>query len=178
MPKNLIKAALVGGLIAFAWGFISWVALPFHMDNIKSFKSDIQVAEVLMHNTNSPGIYAMPSMEKKDSSVNVIGTMPFAFVSFRPKGYEESPRMMVISLVMNIFVAFMIGFLLSRAKGLEYSCRVKFVTMIGLIAAVLSYVPEMNWWGFDLQYCLLGMADAVIAWLLAGFAMAKMIEAK
>ncbi len=45
---NLIKGALVGGVIAFAWGWVSWMVLPWHMQTFHKFK-DADLRDVILY---------------------------------------------------------------------------------------------------------------------------------
>lgn len=58
--KNLFKASMIGGLIAFIWSLASWTLLPWHTDAFETFKDEKAVAAVLEQNAPRRGIYIIP----------------------------------------------------------------------------------------------------------------------
>ncbi len=40
MLKSLVLGAILGGLTAFIWSFISWSVLPWHEKQLRSFQND------------------------------------------------------------------------------------------------------------------------------------------
>jgi hypothetical protein len=63
-----------------------------------------------------------------------------------------------------------------QTKGLSYSRKVVFITLLGgVLVSILGIFPAYLWKGFPAQYVLCMMADTIVAWLLAGLAMAKIV---
>ncbi|MDA0772013.1 MAG: hypothetical protein O3C63_03625 [Cyanobacteria bacterium] len=168
----IYKTAMLTGLAVFAWGMISWMALPWHSMTIKSFKNEQAVQLSLLQNIDSkePAIYSLPSMENHEA------TGPFAFIALNPMGLKMSPVMMLKGLATQILIAFLITWLLMQTTGLNYWGKVRFVTVIGLVTAIVASVPNMNWWGFGLDYSLVMLVDQVIAWFLGGSVVAKLTD--
>ncbi|MEQ1919893.1 MAG: hypothetical protein ABL955_11895, partial [Elusimicrobiota bacterium] len=72
------KGAVVGGLIAFAWSAVSWMALPFHDMTISRFADPASVVNVLSANAPHSGIYVLAN----DPKGQTAPTDPFLFVSY------------------------------------------------------------------------------------------------
>lgn len=61
MSKTYWKCALIGGLIVFIWGIVSWMLLPWHMMTTHKFINEEQVAMAIKANAPEDGIYFLPS---------------------------------------------------------------------------------------------------------------------
>jgi len=183
-------AGVLGGLVVYIWGSISWVALPWHNVTLNKFSNEAEVAEVIINNANKDGIYILPNPHNYDASLSAeaikqieqqgIDKMkqgPFVFTSIKLNGSDPmSPTPYIAMLLSEIIAAIIIGLLLSLTRGLSYLKRVGFVTSIGVVAALLGYIPNIIWWGFDVMYTLVFVADLTIGWFLGGLVIARFIN--
>ena len=189
MFKVLI-AAILGGIIFFAWNSVSWMVLPWHQQTINHFDNDQAVMEALSANANAEkggGIYLLPKMEHKaknsnsdempaESADSQVSQEPFAFISYKPQGSGRSMEdSMKFALINSILVSILIVILLSGTSDLGYMARVFYVVMISFVGALLGHVPNWIWWGFDGGYTLVMVADTLIGWFLAGLIIAAFI---
>ncbi|MBT6842437.1 MAG: hypothetical protein HOA17_01400 [Candidatus Melainabacteria bacterium] len=173
--KCIYRTAMLTGLAVFVWGMISWMVLPWHNMTVKSFTNEQTVQLSLLQNIDSkePAIYSLPAMS---SEKNKEQTGPYAFIALSPMGLKFSPMMMLKGLATQILLALLIVGLLMKTSGLNYWGKVKFVTVIGLVTAIVASVPNMNWWGFGLEYSLVMIVDQVIAWFIGGLVLAKLTD--
>ena len=186
MSKSLLKASLLGGLVVFVWGMLSWMALPFHKHCFHQFSDESRVAAVIKENAPEKGTYILPytfdydentSKEKARNTVDIMDNGPFVFASVLPYGMGRSMAApLVTSLIIQIVGAFLIAWLLSQTKGLKFWQKVRFVTVYGLAVGILGLLPAWNWLGFSGTYVLVNMADLIISWWLAGLVIAKMLK--
>ncbi len=188
MLKVLI-AAILGGVIFFAWNSVSWMVLPWHQQTINHFDNDQAIMEVLSANANAEkgGIYLLPKMEHKtkasavdemlaESADSQVSQEPFAFISYKPQGSGRSMEdSMKFALINSILASIFIVILLSGTSDLSYMARVFYVVMIGFVGALLGHVPNWIWWGFDGGYTLVMVADTLVGWFLAGLIIAAFI---
>jgi hypothetical protein len=180
--KTLVKGALSGGLIAFMWVNISWMVLPWHGKTISTLDNDVQVSESLKNNVFTSGLYILPWTENKSEEAMAeihqkmeIG--PFAYMVVHPNGLKVNmTQMMLLGLLFNIFVAFILTYLLTKTKGLSYLQKVGFVKMTALAGALVIVVPNLIWWHFPLGYSLLTIIDVGFAWGFAGLAIGKIVK--
>lgn len=186
MSKSLLKSALVGGLIVFVWGMISWMALPMHKHCFHSFKNESKVASVIRENAPEKGIYILPntygynensSQSEMNKAIEMMDKGPFMFASVVPNGLGNSmDGPLVFSFVIQVVGAFIISWMLSRTKGLAFWDKVKFVTLFGLGVGVLGLLPSWNWLGFPGLYVAVHLLDLIVGWFLAGMAIAKLLK--
>ena len=66
--KNLIICSLVAALVAWVWGMISWMALPWHSLDFREFSNDASVTEVLRAEQQGSGLYLIPNMDEQSPS--------------------------------------------------------------------------------------------------------------
>ena len=188
MFKVLI-AAILGGVIFFAWNSISWMVLPWHQQTVKHFDNEKIVAEALTSTVEESGIYLLPRMDQNPSpsdageiKTNIENANQhmqegtFAFISLKPAGMERTMEdSMMFALINSIIVSILVVILLSCTSDLGYMARVFFIVMVGLVAALLGHVPNWIWWGFDTNYTIVMIADILIGWFLAGLIIAAFV---
>jgi len=185
MGRGLILAGIVGGIIAFAWGLFSWMVMPWHKLTVEKFKNDDIVAQVIKENAPTNGVYILPNlyhygnmpMSQKQIEVEdrLVTEGPFVFAAVSLQGRDvHSFSPFLGSIVIQIIGALFTAWLLLHSRAFKYARRVLFVTVVGMLVGFLSYMPAWNWWGLPSAYSIIGIVDLVIAWFLAGLAMAKL----
>ncbi|MBI1870630.1 MAG: hypothetical protein HYS07_05470 [Chlamydiae bacterium] len=188
--KKLIGGVL-GGVVLFIWGMISWMVLPWHNSTMASFTNEAAVETALMANAPQQGIYVLPGCNHIDTSLSAeekkalqkknyekMEKGPFAFVVMNPQGTGTMARSMGRGLAIQILAALLMSCLVFRVGAERFSCRVGLVVMVALIAGIVCELPSWNWWGFPLPYTLVSMADLLIGWFLAGLVIAKVVNPK
>jgi hypothetical protein len=169
---KILKAGVVGGLIVWVWYALSWMALPWHQTTIEHFKDETAVAKVITENAPISGIYLMPTVHNAETAKN-----PMVFASVYLPGMPVSMAQAIgVSVVKDIIVALLVAWMLMQAAYTGYIGRVLFVVVFALAAAISSQVAFWNWWKFDMNFVLVGMADLVISWFCAGLVMAKICK--
>jgi len=71
MVKKLLLGTVLGGLIVFAWGAISWMVLPWHAATLQAFTNEAAVSKVIQANAPQPGVYFLPNPHRQ-----AIETLP------------------------------------------------------------------------------------------------------
>lgn len=177
-----IKAGLVGGIILFIWGYVSWMVLPWHMATLHGFTVEKAVSQSIKSNAPTSGIYLLPIMHHQESNATAAAPEepnqePIVFASVNLQGMHPSMAgHIVISFFTQFVAACLVAWLLLRAYGSSYLGRLCFVVIFALAAGTVTHVPYWNWFGFDLQYTLIEFADLLIGWFLAGLVMAKLCK--
>ena len=187
MGNRVLRCGFIGGVIVFVWLLISWMFLPWHYQSLKKFKDENRVYNVIRDNAPTSGIYILPNMyvyregisqndlnREMGSQTQMMSKGPVVFASVAVEGVT-GPRYLpfVIALIIQIVGACIIAWMLFQTKFSSVEQKVTFVTLIGLLIGILGYLPDWNWWRFSLGYTVGCMADLLIGWCLAGFAMVK-----
>lgn len=174
---RVLVGAILGSIILFVWSAISWMALPWHMQTMHSFKNDTAIVEVIKANADKSGVYFLPApSSQQQNSMNTEMKGPFVLAAVQ---FENMPAMthpLGIQFIMELVTAFLACCLLAKTKGLGYFGRFGFIFKFSLAIAIMSYVPYWNWFGFSTDYTLVGMADIIISWFLAGIIMAAIVK--
>ena len=167
--KNNLIAILLSAVVLFAWGFISWTLLPWHMTVAHKFTSESSVAQALKENAPAAGIYYLPFSEEGYKPGE-----PAAFVSVAPDGFDMNMgKKMGIGILGEMVGALLVFLLLQKTANLSYWERVRFVALVGVAIAFVSHFLYWNWFEFSNSYLLVTILDSLIAWTLAGLVMAK-----
>lgn len=165
---QIIKSSLLGGLIVFLWGMISWMVLPLHRANIQSFSIEPAVQQILDANAPQSGVYVLPSEHKK------MTQGPFAFVVYSKEGKAPMPLAMVRSFLIETAAAALIVFLILQTNIRPYWRRVSFVVYVALAGGIMCHLCNWNWMAFPTSYVALQFLDLMVGWFLAGLLIAKL----
>lgn len=189
--KTLMKSGIVGGLIVFLWGALSWVALPFHAKTLNHFQDETAVQATLATNTLGAGIYILPHPEPENARLpdalarqnarvrqRQSESGPFALVVFQPHGTGPVLFLMARGLALKILAAILMTWLLLQVGLVSYRRRVFFVMVTAMLGSILVNLDQWNWWAFPDDYVFLQMLDLLIGWFLAGLVMAKIVPSK
>ena len=169
--KNFV-AALVAGLLMFIWGFVAWVVLPMHKVDVYQFADENAVIEVMQANSSQSGMYFIPgdeadlAMGKPSASVNLLKT-----------GHHAGQgQMMLQGVIGSVIMAYLMIMLLSKTSGLGFVQKVGFVTLGGVLLGLSGSFMYWNWFSYPSGYSLMILIDSIIAWAIAGVAIAKLSD--
>lgn len=186
----MVKCAVLGGLVVFLWGVVSWMILPWHQMTMKKFDNESRVADVIQDNTSMSGVYMLPNcfaqdkgmskedMEKSKTKIKeMMERGPVVYAIIKKEGM--SPNMagnFITALIVNIVAAFFVTWLLMMTKAMAYMKQVYFVAVVALTAGLMIYLPDWVWMGMPLGCVVVHLLDLIIAWFLAGLVIAKMAK--
>lgn len=164
--RRIVTGTLLGGVITFCWGAFSWMVLPWHQATLRNFTNEHWVASALRDNAPKSGVYYL---EQEPTT--------FAAVRREPVN-PTSWRFFLKGFFVELAGAFLLTLLLLTLPELGYLRRVRVAALVGMTAAVTTHLASWNWWGFSIEFTLVSMADQVIAWSLAGLAIAAVTGRK
>ena len=177
MIRRLLAGAIAGGLVAFAWGAVSWMVLPWHRTTLRSFTNELFVAKTVLQNAPQPGVYLLLPSRWEDSARERQG-VPKGLMFFGAVR-RESPKMFFYylrGLGVEMLGALLISWFLLTLPLLDYWARVRVALFMGLGAGFLARLSDWNWWGFSTRFTLFSMLDLVITWTLAGLVIARLVK--
>jgi hypothetical protein len=186
MGKSLLMGGLLGGIVVFAWSFISWTVLPWHTSQMLAFTNEAEVASVLSKNMTTAGIYYMPASPKNYASLSAeerkaadarmeekLKAGPTMFGVVLPNEIMNMPKMMGVSLLFDILAALLITMLVMKTGDMTYAGRVSFIVTAALAVGIIAFVPFWIWFCYPTGWTLVMIADTLVGWLLAGLVIAK-----
>lgn len=186
--KKVIIAGLVGGLVIFVWQFISYTVLPWHMMVIHNIPAGEQVSQVLKNNSLPSGVYHHPGFDEgaasEEEAMNAFAERykqgaNINFMVYAAGGKDPNdPMQFVISYLLNALASLIAAYVLwkSGASLSGYLPRVLLVTALALFSVLFHTLMNWNWWGFPGDFTLVEAADTLVAWFLAGLAIAGLVK--
>jgi len=174
MWKSIIRCGVIGGIVVYLWLTLEWAILPTHTRQLNRFTEQTEVETAMTKYAPRDGIYVITPCHEKEPAAK---QGPFIFVNIKRDAQCTSMvRPMVIGILMQMVAAAFITYLLLQAKVMKYWGRVWFVTVIGIVAAILGALPAWNWWQFPASWAALEVFDLVVGWFLGGIVIAKLIK--
>jgi hypothetical protein len=184
MLKRIVLAGLLGGLVYFIWGALSWMVFPWHNATLNKLPNEDTVMAALREQVSESGAYFFPGMPESggDAAAQEAYTArhrqgPLGFLLYHAGGKELAMGpAMGRGFAIDVIAALMVAFLLSMKAPAPYMCRVIFVLLIGLFSAITTHAMYWNWMLFPTDYTLAMFADVVGGWTLAGLVMAALVK--
>lgn len=185
--RRVVIAGLLGGLIVYLWGSISWMALPFHEMTTHTMPNGPAVLETLRGQSLEHGVYTYPPMSDAGDATGGVAMSEeqvmaawragplVPFMVIHPEGINPwAPLSFVRGALIAIVTGVIIAWLLATALPVlpTLGKRVGFVATIAVIASLIGPVIEWQWLLFPAGYTVVAVADILIGWTLAGIAMA------
>ena len=185
MLKPLLLGAILGGITAFLWSFISWSVLPWHLKQLHSFQNEDDVTAVISSHAPQSGNYLLPTgppqegltADQKKTADEIrmqkMARGPLVFATIRKEGFGSFPKVLLTQLFCQIFAALLLTWMLLQTTGLSYARSVAFLAVAGLAASVIADLPNWDWWGYSGAYTAVNLINYTLTWLLAGLVIAK-----
>lgn len=169
---KIIKGAILGGLVMFAWFSLSWMVLPWKDHGVMPFQDAASVSAAVSAAAPAPGIYVAPHMGAPAAAD--AAPQNFLFVSVAPPVDLQSamPQSMLKGLALYVVLAGLLSCLLAKSGG---SCPVGLSFKAGLLAGLAGFMPLWIWWRFPCSFVCIGILDYIIAFTLAGLVISKLI---
>jgi hypothetical protein len=181
---KLAVAALVGGLIVFAWGAVAHMVTPLGMAGMSFLPDEGATIEGLRVSVPKTGMYIFPTegMDSKNEAEQKAWTEkirrgPSGILVYKAEGMEPMPpRMLIVEFISNVLAAFVAALVVSMIAG--YSRRVFAVLLLSIFAFLSLSVSYWNWYSYPATYIGAELLTEAIGWLLAGLAIARLAPAR
>ncbi len=188
MLATILIGAALGGVVAWLWSAISWMALPWHHATFLAFRDEDAVAKVIEENIAADGVYGLPAPPRRPPGASkaerdaidqrVFERMqrgPVALMVIQAKMRGPVGKLMSIALLCYAIVAGLLTWCLLQTSGLAYFQRAEWVAVAALAGAAFCRLSDWNWHGYSARYTLVALADTAIGWFLVGLVLAKVV---
>ena len=188
MLTTLFWGALAGGAIAWIWGAISWMVLPWHHASFLAFADERQIEKAILEAAPRSGVYGLPAPPRYDSSMDRTAREavdraaqqrmidgPIVTAVVQRNGFGSVPLAMARAFIIYMLSSLVLTWLLINSSQSSYWDRVIFVATIGLAAGLICRLPDWNWHGYSTAYALVNVIDHTAGALLVGLALAKIV---
>lgn len=179
--KRTVLTIIFGTLILFVWNAVSWMALPFHAQSMKSIPEAAISTDNLKANMTEDGVYHYPGLPENESEAayNEIEEKLAAGPRITMMVYKSGstsffdPMNFVWNLLFNLVTVILLLGIVKRL-GNHSTRNILWTTIaIGLVISFMSDLPTMNWFMFPLDYTLANILDYMVMMTLLGLLFAK-----
>lgn len=184
--KTILKGTIIGGIIAFVWGTISWMVIPWHQAMFQQFKNPANVESAILRNVEGPGVYTIPGicdrMKEEKSEIDtgkskaVDNQLVMMAMVVPNMGNPMKPSMFVIGFIINMISAFFLTWVTKCAQISGYLNRLLFILGVVVVAACMTVLPTWNYWHSSAIFTIISFADLVLTWVLAGLGIAAVTK--
>lgn len=195
---RFVIASILSGLVMFAWSAISWMAIPLHTAAFSNFPTaaadaDAPTGETSIDALRLPesGVYHYPGFPHHDDGAPVTDDEMNAAMQrmragpvvslmvYHADGREPfPPENFVIGIIVCIVAGAIATWMtwLAAPRLPHYGQRVLFVTALGAFVFFAHYAQSWLWWGFSDLFGIAETIDIVVAPLLAGCVIARIVR--
>jgi hypothetical protein len=111
-----------------------------------------------------------------DAQVAKVAKGPYGFMVVYPNGRDASiAKRLPIEFGTNVVCALLAAILVTQIRP-GFFVRVACVTLVGVLAGVMTSVPFWNWYGFPADFTLAQIIVHSAGWFLAGIALAAIVR--
>lgn len=158
---------LVAGVATFLVSSLAWTVMPHHRKDWRALPNEDAVLEAIRGSAPPPGQYAVPYFDPKlrdDPAMKErIARGPNGYFTIIPSGSPAMGPMMAKSLVYNIVVSLLVGYVAWHAlgAGADYLNVFRIAGATAIMAYLLASVPESIWFGRPWRALGMQAIDAV-----------------
>lgn len=165
MSKRILLAALFGGIIMFAWGYVSHAILPLGKAGISKLPDEAPMLSAIT--PINPGFYVLPysdmnaDSETRKAHDERWAAGPSAILVKQPQPGNSFVMRMLLEFGSNVICAWLLALILTACGG-GFVVRASMGALIGLYATFSIDVSQWNWFGFPRDFTLAAMIDQTI----------------
>ena len=173
--KKTIIASIVGGILIFAWQFLSWPLLNLHKAANKYTPNNAAILENLKANLPEEGGYMVPGLpegstkEDHEKMMKESNGKPWASIQYHnaAKSTESDMMMnMIRALLVNIIVIMLFSWLIGKMNMAGFGTIFMAAIVIGLIGFLNGvYIGDIWYKLFDIMAYF---TDSIVSWALVG----------
>ena len=181
---RVILAAIVGGVLLFAWGAIAHMLLPFSDKALKPVPDEAAVIEAVRANVTENGVYFIPYMNYKTATeaeqeayAEKVANGPSGMLLVRTGGVSmDMKKELSMELASNLLAALVAALAVAGIGARSYGGRVATIFAFGVVAWLSISVSQWTWYGFSTDFLISDLVDQWGGWLLAGLGMAAVMK--
>jgi hypothetical protein len=180
--KRIVIGAFTGAVIMFVWGAFSHMVLLIGV-GFNRMPDEDAVIEKLRNSIPKEGLYFFPiidfrgnpTVDQRAAWEAKYRAGPTGLLLYHPTGGAPlSSKKLLTQFLSNLLSAGIAAYIVSLVLA-PYWQRVLAITLFGVFAWLSISAIYWNWYGFPTSFFVAQGVDQTVGWLLAGFAMAKLV---
>jgi hypothetical protein len=187
MGKKLL-AGVLGGLAFFFWSFIAHDLLPLGKAGIKEIPNEQTVLSSMKANMPEDGLYLLPGLGLPENAsraqqsaamearMHKVETGPSGLLAYHPALNFSFGRALGVELGTNILQVLLAVILLGQTSLVSFVARWRFITIVGVLAALSTNISYWNWYGFPGTYTLAYVCTVAMGFVFAGLVAAAIVK--
>ena len=181
---KILLGGVVGGLVIFFWGYVSHMLLPLGEMGVRTIPNEDDLVASIKKDVREPGLYFVPgwdmsksqSQEEMQAHMDKVSKGPYGYMVIYPNGRDPSlGKRLPIELGTNVVCALLAAILVTQLRP-GFIVRVACVTLVGILASIMTLVPYWNWYGFPTDFTLAQIVHHTVGWFLAGLVLALIVR--
>ncbi len=179
--SRLLLAALVGGIIVFVWGSVSYLALPFHAQTMHTFPGERAELEAFFSRAPETGVYMYPGRvdAPAEAATDKREGPAVTLMILHPEGVDTPMwASLVLFLVVNCVGAFILAVMIQgmRRGGAPAPACVLVGVLFAVFAIVVAYLPDAFFWHYPRERVTLGVVDVLVPWTVVSVVLTIMLK--
>ena len=172
--KKWLVGSLVGGILLFAWQFLSWAAVGLHDKEYKYVSGQEQLISTLSSTLKEDGQYMLPqstpgsSHEDAQKAMEQMNGKPFALVMYKSSYKADMYMPMIRSFFVDVVIVLLLIFVLGRTMNQTLGNIWMGSLAIGLIGWLWHPYTMNIWFQTPIEVVTGALMDWFVAYSLLG----------
>ena len=181
---RVILAAVLGGIVMFAWGAVTHMVLNIDADAFGQIPNEASVAAAMKENIPADGMYFVPGLDMtRHPTEEELATFtakhregPTALIVYHQVGGEPMTPMQLGTQFGFCVLTSLLGALILAFASVGFGRGVIISALIGLAGWVSLSLPYWNWYKFPMAFVRSELIDQGVGWVFAGVVMAFILR--
>jgi hypothetical protein len=192
MSTRTFVAGLLGGVAMFVWMFVAHMVLPLGQAGVKEIPNEPPVLSAMEASMGAgAGVYVFPgsglppnatsdqkSAAMRDYNGKLAASASGFLVYHGPGATLSLPKLLGIEFALEVVEALLAAWLLSMTFLTGLVARTGFVTVVGVVAAIVTNGSYWNWYSFSGTYTAAAVFTQIAGFLCAGLTIAAITRGK
>lgn len=176
--KRKLLFSLIGGLVLFAWLFVSNAMPNLHRAATRYTPLQEELLQKLQDSGLEPGMYVLgqPDPQKSQAEQQLemekLAGKPWAILNFHKEMSMDMTMPMIRGFLVCMVIALLLFWLFLQQKSPSLINRIYLSLAVGMI--VFFFVPYMKFIWYHEPDIFAHFADGIVPWILLGFIGHKM----
>src|SRR5690242_3744245 len=187
MGKKLL-AGVLGGLAFFIWSFVAHEVLPLGQTGVKEVQNEDALLGAMKAGIPESGLYLFPGLgippnatraqqsAAMEARMHKVESGPSGLMVYHPSWNFSFGRALVTELITNIVQILLAVLLLGQTRIVNFVGRWRFITIVGVVAAISTNISYWNWYGFPGNYTIAYICTIAMGFMVAGAVAAALVN--